>query len=386
MDFKSIYENRILLLESIQSIVNLGFPKIIADLLFQKFQKNSFLIARWYKEYNTNYNNKDDPNWWNAKYSPAISSQNSIQDLIKMYIASDSKEAYLKLMKDYFEIDVNPDEVDQYYLQEQKKELKTQIEHDFFKEYLFRYKTIIKDIMEGRLKDVSPYKNLSISDAVKKYDERRIFKEKTPLKTYENGWMWINVGPKCELVGQYMNNCGSTGVMSLDKDSTIIALFDTNHKPHVLVTYSPNEKRISGDQSSGSIPVKDEYHDYVLDLADTLDVRFDAQRSASTGLKIKYILKKKIGDKLKKLERIIPEDTWNEYYKITLNNKKIYYTDGRSVISRDDLLKLKDYKFRYKTGRGIKGLIKAALNTNNSSDDLNTVSGVKFYWLEDFNG
>ena len=43
------YSNSILL-ESKQSIINLGYPRIIVDLLFEKYGKNSFIISKWLKE------------------------------------------------------------------------------------------------------------------------------------------------------------------------------------------------------------------------------------------------------------------------------------------------------------------------------------------------
>ena len=50
--------------ESKQDIVNIGFPEVIASILYEKYGSNAFTIAKWYKEYNllepTIPNNK----WW----------------------------------------------------------------------------------------------------------------------------------------------------------------------------------------------------------------------------------------------------------------------------------------------------------------------------------
>jgi hypothetical protein len=210
--------------------------------------------------------------------------------------------------------------------------LKTEIEKQLLNS-LFFDKRIIKNIMDGTLTDLKPYEKLDFFEANKKYEEKVIFSDLTPVRSYPNGWRWINVGKRCEYVGNMMRNCGSSGVMSYDKDRTIIALFDKENKPHVVVTYSPNEKRISGDEGGAGTPVKNEYADYVLDLSNVLGANFDSEKTQSKFLRVKH----KIGDKLKSIKQVPGKNPFTEVYKIKLTNGKVYFTNGYEVISEEEL-------------------------------------------------
>ena len=151
----------------------------------------------------------------------------------------------------------------------------------------------------------------------------------TPLKTYPDGWKWIDAGKKCHIIGDKMRNCGSTGVMGTDADRTMLTLFDPNNEPHVVATYSPNEKRISGVEGGASTQIKPEYIPYVLDLIKTLDVNLDVSHEKSKELKIRYLL----GDKIKSLKAIY-ESLYNNVYKITTKLGKVFYTDSYQEIGR----------------------------------------------------
>ena len=86
---------------------------------------------------------------------------------------------------------------------------------------------------------------MNLQEALEKYNQKVVFEETEPLKVYDDGYKWIDVRNRCELVGKLMRNCGSAGVMGLDPDRTILALFDANNKPHIVTTYHPGEERIS---------------------------------------------------------------------------------------------------------------------------------------------
>jgi hypothetical protein len=131
-----------------------------------------------------------------------------------------------------------------------------------------------------------------------------------------------------------MSNCGSSGVMSADPDRTILTLFGPNNKPHVMVVYSPNDKRISGDECAGSSPVKPQYHAYVLDLAHHLGVRFDEERSKSPELRVKYLLK----DKAQSIEPLQSsnDQSYDHYFRFTVDGQG-FYTDGHVVVSGADV-------------------------------------------------
>jgi len=206
-----------------------------------------------------------------------------------------------------------------------------------FSSDFFEYNDLIKAIISGELKDISQYKKLDFSAAQDKYDKQNIFKDRKAIKVYENGYKWIDVGMRCQLVGKLMKNCGSAGLMSYDDNRTLLTLFDSRNKPHVVVTYSPNEKRISSDQGVGSSEVKGKYHDYILDLAKFLGARFDVDKTKSKSLKIKYLL----SGVVQNLEELPGGDTYNTYFKFSANNK-VYYTDGSVVVSDDDVKKAND--------------------------------------------
>lgn len=338
-----IVGSEIVLTESKQNIVNLGFPEVIASILFKKFGPNAFLVSRWLKE-NSSYKFTDKDgtinypkDWWVRANTDFFRSSRTISlvDLVELYEASKiSAEAYLET-KAKLGLSVVPNEdVD---LLETQGFLKDEIEEQLVekKELVFFRSTLISDILSMKITDLKPYKNLSFSAAKDKYDKLRIFDQKKLIKKYENGWKWIDVGAKCQLVGKAMKNCGSAGIMSWDDNATILTLFDPRNKPHVMVTYSPNEKRISGDEGQGSTQVKEQYHQYVLDLADHLGARFDYDKSKSKTLKLKAALKS-ITNNIE-LEF---KTTLDEYFKVTLPDGSVYYTDTYKFVPAEEVNKL----------------------------------------------
>jgi hypothetical protein len=329
--------------ESKQEILALEFPKVIADIIYEHFGKNAFLVAKWNKDYSS-YNDKE--NWWFLQNTSYSTRSTSLGDYVRLYEAPDI-EQYKKIYHDIFDKESN---IKDYEIEEQKEWLKKRIEADLLDSTFFSYITLIKDIKDGILTDLAPYKKLTYQQAQEKYDKKQMFKDSPIVKSYENGWKWINIGKKCHLLGKMMKNCGSVGVMGNDPERTIITLFDKGNKPHVMVTYSPNEKRISGDEGIGSSRVKDQYSDYIIDLAKLLDSNIDT-RTSSKLIKLKSLL----GDRITKIEKL-ENDSYNEFYKITLDDNKEYVTDSYFLISVEDLQKIKErYKYNYKQ----------ALNFNN---------------------
>ena len=319
----------LLLTESKQSIINLGYPPIIADLFYQKFGNDkAFLLSKWFKDYHNYLGYKD---WWKRRFSGF--GKVNVDDYIQLYYATFKDQTFYFNMLDNMGLSHDKEVYD---LEEERKEWKKEITEEFFKDIFFQAFNIILDIMSGKLKDLKPYENLKFLDAETKYDEKRIFKETKPIKTYDNGWFWVNVGKRCHLMGHYMKNCGSAGVMSSDKDRTIIGLFDNFLKPHIMITYSPNEKRISGEEGVGSTNPKDEYHDYILDLSKILGAKFDVGRSKSPLLILKYML----GNKMSNIKRLKNSSSvWTEFFQFIFENK-IYFSNGYDIVSRDDVKKV----------------------------------------------
>jgi len=319
-----------LIVESKQNIVNLGYPEIIAKLFYKKFGKYAYLLSKWYRDYRTGDPSKNWFSWVHSNFRSV-----SLVDLIDLYNASTSSEAYIKALE---KLDITPDEhevYDQYYLQENKENLMRQMEDMIFSEGFFN-QSLATDIISGKLKNVSQYKDMSYWNAQHKYDEKSIFQDRQPLKVYNNGFKWIDVGKRCMLVGHLMKNCGSAGVMSMDEDRTMIALFDPKNLPHVVVTYSPNQKRISGDEGIASTEVKSKYHRYVLDLSQLLGAKFDAEKTKSKFLKLKSLLQGKATGIQK-----ISGSLFDEFYKFNIGGQ-VYYTNAYTAVSQQDMLKAQE--------------------------------------------
>lgn len=329
-----------LLNESKQSIINLGFPSVIASILYEKYGKNSFLIAKWYKDYYTaGYDGMDNKTWWRRTNTSFSSTRLELNDLIMLYEAAKiSFEEYNKTKK---QLELEIDDSQDFNKSEKLQDLKEEINREFFKKIFFNRNLII-GIDSGKIIDLHPYSNLTFQEATEKYEKKSIFIDKAPIKKYPNGWRWVDAGAKCDLVGGMMKNCGSTGVMSMDKDRTMLTLFDEKNIPHVVATYSPNEKRISGVEGQASTAVKNEYADYVIDLVKTLGAELDYDREKSKFLKLKYAL----GNKLKSLKKIPTKSDYDEYYVLVTSDNKTYYTNSYEMISKEDVDKINFKMFK----------------------------------------
>lgn len=330
MKFKEWFES--FLTESKQSIINLKYPKIIAKILHEKFGQKAFLIAKWFREYR--FSNEVPDNWW-LQITSDYRRTPSLYDLTVLYDAADDPETYKNALEklDMFH---QPGRYAADHEQGHKKIIKTQIESQFFNESFFTY-SIIANIMNGTLKDIAPYKKLNFWGAQHKYDEKNIFQDTLPVKSYKNGYKWINVGKRCTLIGSLMRNCGSAGLMSWDSSAVMIVLFGPENTPHVVVTYSPNEKRISGDEGGASTKVKSKYHTYILDLAQTLGAKFDAVKSKSALLKMKYLLQGIATD----IRSINQDSIYDELFTFKIQGK-VYYSNGYVMVSKEDVEKVQN--------------------------------------------
>lgn len=323
--FNDWISSRQIFIESKQDIVNLGFPEIIAKLFYNKFGNLSFLLAKWYRDYK--YPNDPKPeNWW-LQTTSGFYQTSSLYDLTDLYRFTDTEENYRRAL---YRKGISDDNFLD--LEYERKEIEKQIELFLFKREHFFENDFVKKIISGEISDLAPYKKLSFDDARTKFDKKNIFKDKQPIKVYSNGFKWIDVGSKCHLIADTMKNCGSALLMSSDKDRTMLVLFDGKNKPHIVVTYSPNEKRINADQGVASSVPKEKYHDYILDLANFLNVRYDSELSKSPALRAKYLISR-ITNNFEKLP--IEEDGWSAYFRFTVDNQ-IYYTNSRDVVSQND--------------------------------------------------
>lgn len=322
-----------ILIESKQSLINLGYPRVIVDLLFDKYNKNSFIVAKWLKDsLDYKISNKNDKNWWVWAFRESLTKLDLV-DYVKLYEAA--KIGMDEYVKARLEVDdpISEEGVSRLDIEDQINFLYKTIKEKLFDNYIFN-SSLLKGLDSGNIKNIKEYSGLNFYEANDKYNKKRVFEDSVPVKMYNNGYKWIDVGRKCELVGNLMKNCGSTGVMSMDKDKTMLILFDGNNIPHVVLTYSPNEKRVSGIEGQASTASKEEYHDYVLDIAKHLsaDIDYERESSKSKKLAIRSMLK----EKLKSIETVF-SDEWNQYFLIKMNDDSEYYTDYNNFVPKDEI-------------------------------------------------
>ena len=311
-------------------LVGMGFPKVIASILIDEFGKNTFIIAKWLKDYETG-ESPVDSNWWKTIKRSAFSSPINLNSLVAAYEAlekgsfedyHDAINSHRTWPKSYNFEDYKDKDIEQL-----KRVLKDTIKDELFNSTFFSGfgNSFIAGIRSGKITDLKPYKDLSYRQAIDKFDKKNLFRDVGNLvKKYENGWRWIDAGKKCMLVGNQMRNCGSASIMSSDEDRTLMVLFNPKNEAKVIVTYSPNEKKLSSAEGQASTEPKDKYHDYILDLEDVLNAKYDyAKDTRGKALNIKTMFK----PFLSSIERI-GRNTYEEMFKIKLNDGQEFYTDS----------------------------------------------------------
>lgn len=330
-----------LLTESVDSIVGLGYPRIVAKLYYEIFgQKLAYLMAKWQRDYLAVYN--DEKDWFDRYYYISQSySYTSLGILSKLYksvedsIRMNSSEPY-KQERERLGLAEITDYIDEGYLLETLRNFRKRMKEQIINGSgaIFEYYSLPADIISGKLKDINRYKDLKFMEAQYLYDQYRIFEEAKPFKSYKDGFKWINVGMRCPFIGSLMKNCGSAGVMSDDPKRTMLVLFDKNNKPHALVTYSPNQNRISGDEGVAGSPVKSIYLKYILNLAKILNANID-DRTKSRLLRLKFMMRNHATD-----IRQIQDHTFDPIFRLKINNE-VYYSNGYVLVPKTDVDKLK---------------------------------------------
>lgn len=321
-----------ILFESKQAITNLGFPEIISTILYEKYGNKAFLIAKWFKEDNSHHSNEyNKGQWWKSKYEDYGSLQKNVGIFVKFYNAAKiSLDEYNKIR---VQEEFRP--LETYNKLETLTSIKEELKKEFFEDMFFN-SNIIKAITDGSLKILSAYKDLPFQQASDKFEEKKIFKDKKPIKKYKNGWLWVDGGQKCDVVGKKMRNCGSTGAMSMDPNNTMFVLFDEHNNPHVIATYSPSEHRISGVEGGASTDIKDEYADYVLDLIKTLGAKLYTSTNKTKFLTLKYQYPNS------KITRIIGPERMSttEIFLLQMEDGKQYYSNYYNYILVEDFNKI----------------------------------------------
>jgi len=138
-------------------LVGIGFPEIIASIFIEKFNKKAFLIARWFKEYNRG---KDNENWWEYEFKGFSYGKMDIYGLVKAYEAlkRSSFEEYHKIRMDYGleKRGYNPESYENQDIEKYKSLYREEIKNELMKNSFF-YKSLIKGIINGTIKDLKPY-------------------------------------------------------------------------------------------------------------------------------------------------------------------------------------------------------------------------------------
>lgn len=87
---------------SVRNIINvLGYPNDIANIIQDIFGKNSFIIAKWLKDYKTlGRDLKEDDDWFRISFHSFFSRDMTLVDLLDMLKASNgSLEDYKDFLK-----------------------------------------------------------------------------------------------------------------------------------------------------------------------------------------------------------------------------------------------------------------------------------------------
>lgn len=320
--------------ESKQSIKNLGYPDVVIDYFQDRYGKYAPLIARWFREYHApqTKNNTPEQNkgWFDQQFwKSSLSRRGDLgyATIVDFYNgAKKSLDAYNKVRK---ENDFDAKSEDTYDPHMDSKAWKDYLYEQLDTDLVFRG-SLLAAFKKGQITDLSPFKKLSYYAAIEKFNTKKIFEDSEPVITLQDGSKWINAGPRCELIGDIMKNCGSAGVMSTDPDKTIMTLFDKNNNGHLIATYSPNEKRISGVQGKGSSKPKDEYYHYLPPLLKQLGANFDYGKSDSKYYALAYLYGQN------NVNRIGEIQPYNEYFKID-ENGEISLTNGYTIIPYNDI-------------------------------------------------
>jgi hypothetical protein len=336
---KKILKEALLLSEGSLSN-NLGFPKSLEEAFEDIFGNRVTTYGKWFKEYQGK--SRYGGPWYSGISHYRSPSDLDLLECVRMLeaIRTGDEERFNQLI----EVDEWSDRGDSKWakiglkekgMQNAKPYLEKQLRDGLVDDAIFFTRDIVKDHEKIKKQEFKQYSKMSFKDASAKYSQIKAFSESKEIMTFDDGHRWLDVGPRCQFVGREMKNCGSTGVMSLDPDKTMLILVDSKNKPRIVATLSPNEKRLSGvEGSAGSYP-KEEYYDHIVKLADFLDVKFDVTRSDSFLLNLKYLFR---GVKIK-IKQLKTDNEYERLYEIILPNKKKLYSDTNYFILEDEARK-----------------------------------------------
>jgi len=309
----------------------LGYPPEIAKVIQKIFGKNAFLIARWLKEYNTYSEKEDDNDWLDRLGKPGSWMRGIDGSVLNAYnglkAAKEGPEKLREFLnnKGYSSETVTDDASVKMWADH----LEEQVAEELKKDLMF-YNTLGEKILSGEITNLAPYKKMKWIDAIRVYDQHQSFENKTPILSFEDGHRWINVGTKSRLIKEHLDNCGSVGVMSKDPDRAMIGLFNKNNQAVAVVTWSPNEKRISGDEGNRYSEVDEKYHNYILALVKHLGAQFDYDKSKSKSLSTKYLLRDVASDM-----KIIYTSFYDVYFEFKDHYGKSFYTNKYTVQDKE---------------------------------------------------
>jgi hypothetical protein len=171
-----------LLTESKQSIINLGYPEIVAKLYFAKFGNKAYLLARWYKEYySAGLSDKYKKDWFIYHSIDLGNKHYSVRHLIMLYDKLSDPIEYVKL-KNKLEISDSEEPMDSSQIQEEKEFIISELKEKLFDRSIFYiYYDLVKEVISGKIKNLSEYDHLNFYSAVEKYETKSYLEHKLHL-------------------------------------------------------------------------------------------------------------------------------------------------------------------------------------------------------------
>lgn len=276
--------------ESKQSIVNLGFPKVIAKILQERFKEKAPLLAKWMAQQMSlilRPNSKKTP--WEQEEINYFGEKSNLYKMVEMYENEGQRMDHIE-----------------------RQELYDDIKEEFFNRLFWKYR-LIKDFLKNPSLPISNYKNLSFSDARKKYDTMRLQKDETVLHTCKSGNVWADVGQDNEIVGNIMKNCGRCSLMSLSEDKTMVWLREggKNGTPKVLVTYSRQDKTIGAITGKAGSSVKDKYVPDIIEWVEAFGLTINSHTNMNELVRIYSKYTDRLQNGISSISRLREKGHWS---------------------------------------------------------------------------
>jgi len=266
------------------AIKKLGFPGPVADILHDDFGKAAYQVALWLKEYyggfheqawrsagwverinnlNTDFNVKDYSelvdffkNLRNLSYQERLSAFSANELLTELDMSWLAKED-----PHHFR-DENIEGLIKSYQGKFKKEIRDSLS-------IFYMTDFIREILSGEITNLAPYKGMKLRDARERFFHSWL-PQQAPVHTHPDGYAWYAFGKKNYYLGNLLNNCGSLGVMTGEKDAQLLALLDPDKNPVGVATWEPSRGAIRHFEGKSGKGLPAEFWEHAKGLREAL--------------------------------------------------------------------------------------------------------------------